>query len=237
MKNAITWVKAAKDYHEKTSELLVPFCTSLINQLAIDPDVPVGGIPAPLSVATYNPMVSGLNTDIVARQTTRSTTLTSDELSKSSTLLHNTDILVNYIENVCNQKFVGDVPHITTVFARFGLTPVGHGTGHQHIFRILRTGAGSATVEAPAEGVGSLHHWRWSIDQLKWIQVKSTHKSIVTIINLPQDVRVYFQYDFSPPLGKGVYPTTSANADDYHWSSAISEVIPASTTTGNSNTH
>ena len=238
MKNAITWVKAAKDYHEKTSELLVPFCTGLINQLAVDPDVPVGGIPAPLTVPIYTGMVSDLNTGIVARQTSRSATLTSDELDKGSILLHNTDVLVNYIDSVCNQKFAGDVPHITTVFARFGLTPVGHGTNHQHIFRILRVAGRSATVEAPTGGQGSLHHWRWSIDQINWIQVKSTHKATVTITNLPQDVRVYFQYDISPPVGKGVYPTVSANADDYHWSSSISEVIPASTSTGNSaNTH
>ena len=233
MKNAITWVKAAKDYHEKTSELLVPFCTGLINQLSIDPDVPVGGIPAPLTVSIYTGMISGLNTNIVARQTTKSITLTSDELSKTSTLLHNTDILVNYIDNACNQIFAGDVPHITAVFARFGLTPVGHGTGHQHIFRVLRTGPSSATLEAPTGGPSSLHHWRWSTDQINWKQVKSTYKATVTITGLPQDVRVYFQYDISPPVGKGIYPTVSANLDDFHWSSSISELIPASTSTGN----
>jgi hypothetical protein len=236
MKNTITWVKAAKDYHEKSSEQLVPFGTALINQLAIDPDVPVAGIPAPLTPATYTTMISGLNTDVVARQTSRATTLTSDELSKGSTLIHNTDILVGYIDQVCNQKFPGNVAQITTVLARFGLTPVGHGTGsHKHIFRILSVAGGSATVEAPAEGAGSVHHWRWSTDQATWHQVKSTHKAVVTIINLPHDVRVYFQYDFSPPVGKGVYPTVDANAADVHWSSSISEVIPASTTTGNNN--
>ena len=233
MKNSITWVKAAKDYHEKTSELLVPFCTALINQLGIDPDVPVNGIPAPLNVAAYHSMITGLNTDIVARQTASSATLTSDEQSKASTLLHNTDILVNYIDNVCNQKFAGDVTHITTVLARFGINPVGHGTNHKHIFKVLSVGGGSATVESPSEGQGSVHHWRWSTDQADWKQIKSTYKSVVTIINLPVDVRVYFQYDFSPNAGKGVYPTVSANVDDFHWSSPISEVIPASTTTGN----
>ncbi len=233
MKNTIIWVKAAKDYHNKTSEQLVPFATALINQLAIDTDVPVGGMPAPLTTATYNTMIGGLNTDVVARQTTRAATLTSDELSKGSILLHNTDILINYIESTCNQKFPGDVAHITTIFARFGLSPVGKGHGHKHIFRILSVAGGSATIEAPAVGVGATYHWRRSTDQVTWHQVKSSHKSTMIINNLPHDVRVYFQYDFSPPVGKGVYPTASANADDYHWSSSISEVIPASTTTGN----
>ncbi len=234
MKNSITWVKASKDYHEKTSELLVPFATALKNQLAIDTDVPASGIPAPLTIPIYTTNIGDLNTDVVARQTTRAATLTSDELSKGSTLLHNTDILVNYIDSVCNQKFPGDVAHITTVFARFGLSPAGHGgTGHKHIFRILATAGGSATLEAPVAGVGASYHWRWSTDQVTWHPVKSTHKSTVIINNLPHDVRVYFQYDFSPPVGKGIYPTVSANADDFHWSSSISDVIKASTTTGN----
>ncbi len=233
MKNSITWVKAAKDYHNKTSEELVPFATALKNQLAIDPDVPASGIPAPLTIPIYTTNIGDLNTDVVARQTARSATLTSDELSKGSTLLHNTDILVNYIDSVCNQKFPGNIAQITTVFARFGLAPVGHGTNHKHIFRVLSVSGGSATIETPASGAGSVHHFRWSTDQVTWHQVKSTHKSTVTIINLPHDVRVYFQYDFTPPVGKGIYPTVDANAADYHWSSSISEVIPASTSTGN----
>jgi hypothetical protein len=160
--------------------------------------------------------------------------LTSDEVNKAGILLHNTDILVNYIDNTCNQKFAGNVTQITTVFARFGLSPTSHGTGHKHIFRILQVGGGSATVQAPSAGDGTLYHWRWSIDQLTWIQVKSTHKSTVVINNLPHDLRVYFQYDTSPGTGRGIYPIVSANVDDYHWSSAISDVIPASTSTGNS---
>ena len=182
-------------------------------------------------------MIAGLNTDVVARQTSHTITLTSDELGKASTLIHNTDILVNYIDSVCNQKFAGNVTQITTVLARFGLAPVGHGHGsHKHIFRVLATAGGSATVESPTHGAGSIHHWRWSTDQVTWKQVKSTHKAVVTIINLPHDARAYFQYDFSPPVGKGIYPTVSGPADDFHWSSSISEVIPASTTTGNSHT-
>jgi hypothetical protein len=233
MNNSITWVKASKDYHSKTDEQLVPFCSGLSNQLAIDPDVSAAGIPAPLTIISYTGNISDLNTDLVARQTSRAASLTSDELNKAGILLHNTDILVNFIDNLCNQKFPGNVSHITTVFARFGLLPVEHGGGHKHIFRILQVAGGNSTIESPSGGPGTLYHWRWSIDTINWKQVKSTHKSTVTIHNLPQDTRVYFQYDTSPAVGRGTYPLVSANADDYHWSSSISEIIPASTTTGN----
>jgi len=232
--NTITWVKASKDYHEKKDTELVPACTAIINQLAIDPDVPVAGIPAPLTVAIYTGMITALNTDVVARQTASAITLTSDEIGKMSTLIHNTDILVNYIDNVCNQKFPGNVTQITTVFARFGLTPTGHGKGGKHTFRILSVGAGSATIETPASDAGSTTHFRWSLDQTTWTIIKSAHKSTAIITGLPMDKRVYFQYDTSEAVGRGVYPTISATGDDYHWSNSISEVIPASTTTGNS---
>ncbi|MHB8260626.1 MAG: hypothetical protein ACYDCN_11980 [Bacteroidia bacterium] len=231
MKNSITWVKASKTYHEKTPELLLPFCVSIRNQLAVDTDVPVAG--SPITLPIYDGMINDLNLDVVARQTSRSTTLTSDELHKASILLHNTDIIVNYIDSVCNQKFPGDITQIETVFARFGLTAVGHGTGHKHIFKIVKVGPKSATLQAPASGQGSTTHFRWTVDQVKWTILKPNHKAEVTIINLPGDVRVYFEYDYSPPVGKGVIPIVDASGDDYHWSSAISEVIPASTTTGN----
>jgi hypothetical protein len=71
MNKSITWVKASKDYHSKTDEQLVPFCTGLKNQLAIDPDVPATGIPAPLTIISYTGNITDLNTDLVARQTSR----------------------------------------------------------------------------------------------------------------------------------------------------------------------
>jgi len=229
MKNSITWVKASKDYHEKTDEHLVPFATALKNQLAIDTDVPASGIPVPLTLTIYTGNITDVNTDVVARQTTNSTTLTSDELGKRGILQHNTDILVNYIDNVCNQKFPGNETAIATVFARFGLIPTGKGGSHKHIFEVLEAAVAKVTLQCPSNGEGSVYHWRWSTDQVKWNLVKSTHKSTVTIIDLPTDVRVYFQYDVTPPTGRGVYPSVNANATDYGWSDSISQLIPKST--------
>jgi hypothetical protein len=230
--NSITWAKASKDYHEKTDGAFVTFGTALSNQLAIDPDVPASGIPAPLTIALYNTSIGNLNTDVVARETSKSTTLTSDEIGKRGIAQHNTDILVNYIDSVCNQKFPGNVNQITTVFARFGLTVTDHGTHHKHIFEVLRADVAEVTLQCPTGGQGAIHHWRWTTtpaNAASWKQTKSTHKATVTIKDLPTDVRVYFQYDTTPAVGKGAYPTVSANATDYGWSDSISQLIPSST--------
>ena len=37
----------------------------------------------------------------------------------------------------------------------------------------------------------------------------------------------YFQYDVTPPVGKGRYPVVNASENDYSWSDPISELIPA----------
>jgi hypothetical protein len=230
--NTITWAKASKDYHEKTDREFVTFGTALSNQLVIDPDVPASGIPAPLTLALYNTSIGNLNMDVVARETSKSTTLTSDEIGKRGTVQHSTDILVNYIDSVCNQKFPGNVNQITTVFARFGLTVTGHGKSHKHIFQVIDADVAKATVECPSAGEGAIYHWRWSItptNAASWKQTKSTHKSIVVITDLPMDVRVYFQYDATPGLGRGVHPSVNANATDFGWSDSISQLIPSST--------
>ena len=224
-KNSITWVRALREYHNYTPEQLVPFSTSLQKQLGIDTDVPASG--APVTAAIYNGQISDVNADLLQMQNTQSTQLTSDLNSKVSTLLFSTDLIVGYIESTSNQKYPGNVDKITTIFGRFGLSPATHAIAQQHIFNVMATDSGSATLQAPVSGMGSVYHWRWSQDQKTWIQVKSTHKSTVIISKLPQDVRVYFQYDFSPPLGKGTYPTVGANADDFHWSDSISELIPS----------
>lgn len=227
MKNSIIWVKSLREYHDYTPEKFVPFCTSVKNQFGIDPDVPASGIPLPLTIAIYTGYISDVNTDIIARQNSKSTTLTADEHGKVGILLHSTDLLVGYIDSASNQKFPGDVTKITAIMARFGLKPAVHGKVQEHVFNVLSVAGSSATLQCPTAGDGSNYHWRWSADQKIWIQVKSTHKSTVTITNLPHDVRVYFQYDVSMPVGKGKYPVVSANADDFHWSDAISELIPA----------
>jgi hypothetical protein len=227
MKNTITWVKALRDYHEHQAEALVPFCTVLINQMGVDPDVPVSGIPAPLNVLNYNTYINALDTAMLARGNASSKSLTGDETAKMGTLMHNTDILVGYIESAANTKYPGNLVEIATVFSRFGLKPADHGKGKDHLFKVLATASCSATLECPSLGDGANYHWRYSTDEKNWTMVKSTHKSIVIINNLPHDVRVYFQYDVSLPVGKGKYPIVSALANDYSWSNTISELIPA----------
>ena len=227
MKKKILWVKALRDYHDYSDEKLVPFGTSIKNQLGIDTDVPASGLPALLTVVIYLGYITDVNTDIIARQNSKSVTLTADEISKVSILLHNTDIIVNYIENTANQKFAGDENKITAIYGRFGLKVAGHGKGMRHIFKVLAVDSGSATLQCPAFGIGSTYNLRWSLDGKIWTQVKSTNKSTVTIINLPKDVRVFFQYDVTPPVGKGRYPVVSASENDYSWSDSISALIPA----------
>ncbi|HEX7414200.1 MAG TPA: hypothetical protein VF411_09155 [Bacteroidia bacterium] len=48
---------------------------------------------------------------------------------------------------MCNQKFQGDITCFETVLTHFGLTTIGHGTHHKHIFRILKVAGGSAISE------------------------------------------------------------------------------------------
>jgi hypothetical protein len=232
MSNSITWAKASKDYHEKKDGAFVTFGTALSNQLAIDTDVPASGIPAPLTLAIYNTAIGNLNTDVVARETAKSITLTSDEIGKRGIAQHYTDILVGYIDQVCNQKFPGNVNQITTVFARFGLSVNEHGKGHKHIFQVLHTDVGEATVQCPSGGDGTTYHFRWTTtpaNAASWKQTKSVHKATVTIKGLPTDVRVYFQYDTDPGTARGVNPTVDANGTDYGWSDSISQLIPSST--------
>jgi hypothetical protein len=228
MKNSIVFIRSARVYHDHSPEQIVPFGTTLSNEFAVDPDVNASGLPAGLTVPIYQGYISAVNTDILARQNTKSLSLTSDEHSKMGILVHATDLMVGYIDSAANSKYPGDELKIVTVLARFGLTPAGHGgKGHKHIFKVLETASGSATLEAPSFGEGSDYHWRWSTDQKTWTQVKSTHKSMVIINNLPHDVRIYFQYDVSMPVGKGKYPVVSALANDFSWSNMISEIIPA----------
>ena len=227
MKKTITWFRALRDYHDYLPERLVPYSTTVKTQLGIDTDVPAAGLPLPLTVIIFLGYITDVNTDLLARQNSKSITLTADEISKVGILLHNTDIIVNYIENTANQKFPGDENKITAVYARFGLSVASHGKASKHNFKVLAVGSGSATLQCPAAGEGACYHSRFSIDEKTWIQVKSSHKSTFTINNLPKDVRVYFQYDVSQPAGKGRYPVISATANDYSWSDSISELIPA----------
>jgi hypothetical protein len=228
MKNSLIWVRSKRDYHDHIPEKLTPFCSSLIKQLGIDPDVSASGLPAPITVSVYTGYINDVNADILARQNSKSLTLTSDEIHKVGILNHATDAVVGYIDNAVNLKYTGDLVQITTVLARFGLKPaITGGKGHKHIFKVLAKGSCSATLQCPSFGPGSCYHWRWSADGVKWNQVKSTDKSTVIINDLPKDVRVYFQYDVSMPVGKGKYYVVNALATDYSWSHSISELIPA----------
>src|ERR1035441_7185003 len=172
-KNSIPWIKALRDYHDNTPELLTPFCTSLQKQLGIDGDVPGGA--SPIGSAIYNGQINDVNSDILTMQNTQSTQLTSDLNSKVSTLLHSTDLIVGYIDSTNNQKFPGNLDKITSILGRFGLKPATHAIAQQHTFNVMNTDSGSATLQAPVSGKGSVYHWRWSQDQKIWTQVKSTH--------------------------------------------------------------
>jgi len=226
MSSSLVWVRSQRaDYLDLEPEKLSPFSQSMINQLAVDSDVPIAG--SPVTAAAFNGYINAVNADILSRQTSKSAALTKDEEVKVSLLLHATNAIVGYIETSANLKYSGNEAAIEVVLARFGLKPIGHGTGHKHIFKLLKTGSCFAELECPSAGDGADYHWRWSPNGTgNWTVVKSTHNTKVDITNLPGDARAYFQYDISLPAGKGKVATVSALANDFAWSDSISEVIP-----------
>ena len=87
----------------------MPYSTTVKTQLGIDPDVPATGLPAPLTTTIYNGYISDVNTDLLARQNSKSITLTADETSKVGINHRNMKkfILLAYIillELGCNKK-------------------------------------------------------------------------------------------------------------------------------------
>ncbi len=226
MNSSLVWVRSQReDYHDLEPEKFSPFSQNIINQLAVDTDVPIAG--SPVTAVVFNGYISGVNADILSRQTNKSAALTHDEKVKVGLLLHATNAVVGYIETSANLKYPGNEAAIAVVLARFGLKPSGHGASHKHIFKVLHTASGSVTLECPSFGDGADYHWRWSPNGTSnWTILKSTHKSTVTITDLPKDARAYFSYDVSLPVGKGKNPAISALANDYSWSGAISEMVP-----------
>jgi hypothetical protein len=227
MASSIMWVKAVRHYHELEGFILVGSCTSISNQLAIDPDCPASGLPASMPIATYNSAISAVNTDALSRETSKTIALTADEKGKEAKLVMYTDVVVHYIESTLNLKYPNNLSAVISGLARFGLSKADHGTGHKHIFRVLDFGPGYAEIECPVGGTGCSYNLRWSGDEKTWTILKSNHKSIVKIINLPGDARAYFQFDISASTGRGVEPVIDAHGADFHWSGAISEMIPA----------
>ena len=221
------WVKAVRHYHDLVGFNLVGSCTSIANQLAIDPDCPASGLPASMPIATYNSAISAVNTDALSRETSKSTSLTEDEKGKEAKLVMYTDVVVHYIESTLNLKYPNNLSAVISGLERFGLSKADHGTGHKHIFKILEAGPGYVVIECPSGGQGACYHWCWSPDDKTFTILKSTHNSKVRISNLPGDARAYFKFDISAKLGKGVESVLDAHAGDYHWSDAISEMIPA----------
>ena len=227
MATSLVWVKAQRaTYHELAPEKLPIFCTTFKNQFGIDPDVPASSITGPLTLTIFGNQISDVSNALLTHQTNKAKSVTTDQNNKVNTLLHGTDTLVNIIENTANQKYPGNIAAITEVYNRFGLEPVEHGKGRKHVFRFKEKGVGYAVMETPSGGRGAIYHLRWSADQKIWIILKSKNKSEVKVINLPHDVRVYFQFDISYPAAKGKVPEADANATDFAWSDTISDLIP-----------
>ena len=232
MASSIMWVKAVRYYHDLEGFNLAGACTSISNQLAIDPDCPASGLPTSLPIATYNTAISAVNTDAVSRKTSKSTSLTEDEKGKEAKLVMYTDVVVHYIESTLNLKYPNNESAVIAGLKRFGLSKSTHETGHKHIFKVLEVGPGYAVIECPSGGAGSSYNWSWAPDEKTWTILRSSHKSKVKIINLPGDARAYFRFDVVEPLGKGIEPIIDAHAADFHWSGPISEMIPAIKSSG-----
>jgi hypothetical protein len=227
------WVKAVRHYHDLIVGNLLLFVNGLVNQLNIDTDAPASGIPAPLTLTTFKSQISDVSTDAVARENSKAVSLTKDEEGKVGKLILSADVIVHYIESCLNQKYPNNEASVEAGLARFGLSKAEHGTGHKHIFKILEVGPGYVVIESPSGGAGACYHWRWSPDgKTNWTVLRSTHKSKIKIDNLPGDARAYFEFDVSAPTGKGVEPVVDAHAGDFHWSDAISEMIPAVKSSG-----
>jgi hypothetical protein len=226
------WVKCIRHYHDLIVANLLLFVNGLVNQLNIDTDAPASGIPAPLTLATFKSQISDVNTDAVARENSKAVSLTKDEEGKVGKLILSADVIVHYIESALNQKYPNNEASVEAGLARFGLSKAEHGTGHKHIFKVLEAGPGYALIECPSGGQGACYHWCWSPDGKTFTTLKATHNSKVMIQNLPGDARAYFKFDISAKLGKGVDPVIDAHVGDYHWSDAISEMIPAIKSTG-----
>jgi hypothetical protein len=232
MASSIMWVKAVRHYHDLEGFNLVGSCTSISNQLAIDTDCPASGLPASMPIGTYNAAISAVNTDALSRQTSKAIALTEDEKGKEAKLVMYTDVVVHYIESTLNLKYPNNQSAVISGLERFGLSKADHGTGHKHIFKILEAGPGYAVIECPSGGAGCSYNIRWSGDEKTWTIIKSNHKSKFKIINLPGDARAYFQFDISTSTGRGVEPVIDAHGADFHWSAAISEMIPAIKSSG-----
>jgi hypothetical protein len=232
MASSIMWVKAVRHYHDLEGFNLAGSCTSIADQLNIDPDCPASGLPASMPIATYNTAISVVNTDALSRQTSKAVALTEDEKGKEAKLIMYTDVVVHYIESTLNLKYPNNESAVISGLARFGLSKAEHGTGHKHIFKILEAGPGFVEIECPSGGTGSSYSWCWSPDEKTWTILRPTHKSKVKINNLPGDARAYFRFDVVEPLGRGVEPVIDAHQADFHWSGPISEMIPAIKSSG-----
>jgi hypothetical protein len=232
MATSIMWVKAIRHYHNLIVGNLLLFVNGLVNQLNIDTDAPASGIPGPFTMTTFKSQINDVDVDAVSRQNTKAVSLTKDEEGKVGKLILSADVIVHYIESCLNQKYPNDEAAVEAGFARFGLNIVVHGTGHKHIFKVLEVGPGYVEIECPSGGQGACYHWCWSPDEKTWTVLRSSHKSIVIIQNLPGDARAYFRFDISVSLGKGVEPVLDAHAADYQWSGPISEMIPAIKSSG-----
>ena len=232
MASSIMWVRAVRHYHDLEGFNLVGSCTSIADQLAVDPDCPASGLPATMPIATYNAAISAVNADSVSRQTSKAIALTEDEKGKEAKLIMYTDVVVHYIESTLNLKYPNDESAVVSGLGRFGLKKTDHGTGHKHIFKILEVGPGYVVIECPSGGTGASYNWCWSPNGTTFNILRSTHKSKIKIENLPGDARAYFKFDIVTPTGKGVEPIISALATDFHWSDPISEMIPAIKSTG-----
>ena len=232
MASSIMWLKAVRHYHDLEGFNLAGSCTSIADQLNVDPDCPASGLPASLPIATYTAAISAVNADAVLRETSKAVALTEDERGKEAKLIMYTDVVVHYIESTLNLKYPNNESAVVSGLARFGLSKAEHGSGHKHIFKVLEAGPGFAEIECPSGGDGSSYNWCWSPDEKNWTILKSTHKSKIKIINLPGDARAYFRFDISTSLGKGVEPVIDAHGADFYWSVSISEMIPAVKSSG-----
>src|SRR5208283_2644276 len=155
MASSIMWVKCVRHYHDLIGFNLVGSCTSIANQLNIDPDCPASGLPASMPIATYNTAISAVNTDAVSRQISKAVALTEDEKGKEAKLVLYTDVVVHYIESTLNLKYPNNESAVTAGLERFGLKKTDHGTGHKHIFKVLEFGPGYVVIECPSGGTGS----------------------------------------------------------------------------------
>jgi hypothetical protein len=89
MKNTIKWYHVSLDFKKQNSEEQVPFTTAVVNNLAVDPDVPVAG--SPVNPALYTQQIADVAADLALRKTNTAKTLTLDEHTKVNLLQNSTE--------------------------------------------------------------------------------------------------------------------------------------------------